>query len=1103
MVTMEVDRDNGLQVSASPPMDELQYSRLIYTLGYDTVHSLRQSRALIVGCKGLGAEIAKNLLLSGIAGIGLVDEEVVSVADLGCNFCLRESDVGRNRAVSIADTLRELNPSADVDVITEPSIEASLSHYNLVAATSGSLPELIRLNWLCRNINIPFIATETRGLFSFVFTDLGDTYSFKDESLEPSALLLVANVTQDNPATITVVEEQRHSLDDGDEVMFSGIKGMEELNQGGSYRVTVTGTHTFSIPIDTRGFGRYTSGGYFQKIFPIKSVHFVPLQASLRHPVFSAMDNPALSRQPHIHVALQALDEYGRLNKGDALESSGNWFGDVDIENIVARGKEIWQLSSFSKSEGCFTETEACTSQSEKTPALEPESSAERRSPENFVQSLRTAGGSNEHVSIAADEHKNLKDKVFGHFDEQLTRLLAQTTHVELCPLVAITGGFAAQEVIKVLGKVFMPLHQWIYYDAVDCFPPQLVNASEKDPLQSRHDRQIALFGREFQQRLGNLQWLVVGAGGIGCEVLKNLVLMGVGCNSNGSITITDMDRISKPNYSDQLLYHIDDLGKQKAPTAGRALRKINPEAQIHAFQEKFDVETENIFDSQFFQSISGVFSAVDTASARLYIDMRCVTFRRPLIDGGKHGTKGSVQVFLPFQSEMYASTRDPPEFKESPICTLRNFPYSTEHTLRWAVETFESLFKQRPEDVNAYLSSRDFQDSLKKANPSARLPILETLCDALSRHKPLSFAACIHWARLQFEDLFSNNIKQLSFNFPKDMMTTTGAPFWSGTKRAPVPITFDAMESLHYNFIVAAANLQATVYGLKGCQDRTLFLDVLQSVEVPAFQPKEGIKIATSDTELRSGGQQKSLFNSEDNDAVERCEALMQELPTPATLAGYRLTPIEFEKDDERNFHVEFVFAAANLRAQNYGIPPSDLLQARLVGGRAIPSVVTATSVIGGLMCLELYKLVLQKPLDCFKHSYINLAVPLIATAEPIKAIVNKVERNDRPPLFWTLWDKFEMSCVGMSLETFLKEFKQQHGLEITMLSYGKSLLYAEFVPKKKLQERMSLTLLDLITAIAKVTIPATENRVVFSVSCSDASDNDVDVPDVVVEVR
>ncbi|MCO5581805.1 hypothetical protein L7F22_035694 [Adiantum nelumboides] len=1100
MVTMELDRDSGPQVAASTRMDELQYSRLIFTLGYDAVRSLQQSRALIVGCKGLGTEIAKNLLLSGIAGIGLVDEEVVCVADLGCNFCLRESDVGRNRAVSVANSLRELNISADVDVITEPSIEASLSDYNIVAATSGTLPDLIRLNWLCRKVNIPFIAPQTYGVFSFVFADLGDTFVFKHEPMEQSSLLLVANITQDNPATVTIVEEQRLGLDDGDEVTFSGIKGMEELNQNVSYKVTVTGSHTFSISFDTRALGRYISGGYVEKVLPFKSIHYDPMESSLRQPIFSAMDNPELSRQPHLHVALQALDEYMRSSKRDSMGFGGHWLVEADIEKIVARGKDIWKHSDFSMSKGGASNGITCPQQGGKMSVVEFDSAIKEGSSEDGNQALGVAGGSNEQVSILADEHRG---NMLGSFDEQLLRLLAQTLDAELCPLVAITGGFAAQEMIKVLGKVFMPLHQWIYLDAVDCVPSESQNGIEKSPLQSRYDRQISLFGREFQHKLGSLQWLVVGAGGIGCEVLKNLALMGVGCNSSGSITIADMDRISKPNYSDQLLYHIDDLGKQKAPTAGRALRKINPQAQIHAFQEKFDVETENIFDSTFFQSISGVFSAVDTASARLYIDMRCVIFRRPLIDGGKHGMKGSVQIFIPFQSEMYASTRDPPEFKESPICTLRNFPYSTEHTLRWAVETFESLFKQRPLDVNAYLSSRDFQDSLKKANPSARLPILETLCDALSRHKPLSFAACIHWARLQFEDLFSNNIKQLSFNFPRDMTTTAGAPFWSGTKRAPVPITFHVMEPLHYNFIVAAANLQATVYGLKGCQDRALFLDVLRNIDVPAFQPKEGIKIATSDSDLRSGGLQKSSLSSEDNDAMDKCEVLTQELPTPASLAGYRLTPIDFEKDDERNFHVEFVSAAANLRAQNYGIPLSDLLQARLVGGRAIPSVVTATSVIGGMMCLELYKLVLQKPLECFKHSYVNLAVPFIATAEPIRAIVNRVERNDRPPLLWTLWDKFEMSCVGMSLETFLQEFKQQYGLEITMLSYGKSLLYAEFVPKKKLQERMPLTLLDLITAIAKVTIPASENRVVFSVSCSDAADNDVDVPDVLVEVR
>ena len=85
MVTMEVDRENVLQVSSHHSeidVDELQYSRLIYTIGKDAMKSIRKSRALIVGCRGLGAEIAKNLLLSRIERLGLSDRGTVSMADL-------------------------------------------------------------------------------------------------------------------------------------------------------------------------------------------------------------------------------------------------------------------------------------------------------------------------------------------------------------------------------------------------------------------------------------------------------------------------------------------------------------------------------------------------------------------------------------------------------------------------------------------------------------------------------------------------------------------------------------------------------------------------------------------------------------------------------------------------------------------------------------------------------------------------------------------------------------------------------------------------------------------------------------------------------------
>lgn len=103
------------------------------------------------------------------------------------------------------------------------------------------------------------------------------------------------------------------------------------------------------------------------------------------------------------------------------------------------------------------------------------------------------------------------------------------------------------------------------------------------------------------------VQWLVVGAGGLGSEVLKNLVMMGVGCNLRGNITVTDMDYVSRPNLVDQFLYRLDDVGRPKTPAAAKALRNINPAAKIHALQEIFDSDAENIFDSSFFKSISGI----------------------------------------------------------------------------------------------------------------------------------------------------------------------------------------------------------------------------------------------------------------------------------------------------------------------------------------------------------------------------------------------------------------------------------------------------------------------------------------------------------------
>lgn len=68
----------------------------------------------------------------------------------------------------------------------------------------------------------------------------------------------------------------------------------------------------------------------------------------------------------------------------------------------------------------------------------------------------------------------------------------------------------------------------------------------------------------------------------------------------------------------------------------------------------------------------------------------------------------------------------------------------------------------------------------------------VEQIIAYLGTERPTTFEQCIVWARFQFEEKYANEIKQLLYSFPKDALTSSGQPFWSGPKRAPEPLVFD-----------------------------------------------------------------------------------------------------------------------------------------------------------------------------------------------------------------------------------------------------------------------------------------------------------------------
>jgi len=362
----------------------------------------------------------------------------------------------------------------------------------------------------------------------------------------------------------------------------------------------------------------------------------------------------------------------------------------------------------------------------------------------------------------------------------------------------------------------------------------------------------------------------------------------------------------------------------------------------------------------------------------------------------------------------------------------------------------------------------------------------IEQIVSFLITNKPLTFEECIVWARLQFERDYNNDIRQLLFSLPKDAVTSSGQPFWTGPKRAPDPLTFNSNDPTHLGYIISAANLHAFNYGLRGSTDPVLFRKIADIVIVPEFVPKSGVKVQITDSDPVSQA-------SGDDDPEE----LGEKLPAPSSLAGYRLTPCEFEKDDDTNYHIDFVTAASNLRAMNYGINPADRHTTKQIAGKIIPAIATTTSLVTGLVCLELYKVIDGKnKLEDYKNGFVNVALPFFGFSEPIATKKLKYGNVE-----WTLWDRFEFKN-DPTLRDIVNYFEKQHKLSVSMVSQGVSMLWNSWIGKKKGEERLPMKFSQLVEHVSKKPLAPHVKHLLVEVMVTDEEGEDVEVPFIVVRI-
>lgn len=314
-----------------------------------------------------------------------------------------------------------------------------------------------------------------------------------------------------------------------------------------------------------------------------------------------------------------------------------------------------------------------------------------------------------------------------------------------------------------------------------------------------RSDGLRIVVGQAVVEKLARMQVFMVGAGAIGCELLKNYAMLGVGCAKKdeatgakaGSIVLTDPDVIEVSNLNRQFLFREKHLRKPKSSTAAAAAIQMNPQLKgnVIARLDKVHDATNHIFTDQFFESLTVVTNALDNVAARKYVDARCVTAKTPLLESGTLGPKGHVQVVLPFLTESYGSQQDPEDnSSEIPHCTLKMFPEETLHCVEWARDLFGKLFSQGPKSALKVLEEGA---SAQPTSQQDMLALKEGL--TLLEERPKTFADCVADARLQFEKFFNHDVKQLLHVYPLDAKTKEGAPFWSLPKRPPTPVVFDS----------------------------------------------------------------------------------------------------------------------------------------------------------------------------------------------------------------------------------------------------------------------------------------------------------------------
>ncbi|XP_042397907.1 SUMO-activating enzyme subunit 2-like isoform X1 [Zingiber officinale] len=462
---------------------------------------------------------------------------------------------------------------------------------------------------------------------------------------------------------------------------------------------------------------------------------------------------------------------------------------------------------------------------------------------------------------------------------------------------------------------------------------------------------------------------LMVGAGGIGCEMLKTLALSGF-----QDIHIIDMDTIEVSNLNRQFLFRQEHVGQSKAKVARDAVLKFVPHINITPYHANVK---DPDFNVNFLRQFNVVLNGLDNLDARRHVNRLCLAAEVPLVESGTTGFLGQVTVHVKGRTECY-ECQPKPMPKTYPVCTITSTPSKFIHCIVWAKDLlFTKLFGDKSQENDLFVCSDDASNSEKP---------MEDIFKRAPDEDPKQYGKKI------YDHVFGYNIEAALVN----------EETWKN-RRQPRPIFLrDALPE--------KLNLQNT-NPEKGCLTDDLSLSVLPFLSLN--NPQEVWNLAENSRMFLESLQ---LF-------IEKREKDIGNLT--------------FDKDDQ--LALEFVTAAANIRASCFGIPLHSLFDSKGIAGNIVHAVATTNAIIAGLIVIEAIK-VLQEDFEncrmtyCLEHPSRKMLLMPIEPFEPNKSCYVCSET----PLL------LEVNTRTTTLRDIVEKIiKVKLGMDLPMVMQARTLIY------------------------------------------------------------